>query len=557
MGDVYPIGQTCQYMIDRAARHRRAGRYDQSMLLLSRARNQFGSSELLEYESARTYDEMGCEDEACRHYLRVVLADGKYKPQALFHLALTAVQQADICRAVSYFEAFCASSREGISPDSAELLQKQLVHAVKQPVHASRRQRARALELRAVRLLHAGKLHASRRTVEHALRLHQSASAYALKACCHLLHGDGASAQDAAEKALRIRPGYIQARCILVDAYMLNGKQKLAKETLIHAAACARSSDTILNIAIECAKYGYDKLTLVLTKRLIKRDPYHIRALAMRACALTNTRCLKTAKKLFGRLCTLLPDNGVYCAYYQMLKAGGVPEERLTLAQEVTREIAVKRCLALISMIHEDPDELRGDPARLPEAVQLSDWALHSVLPGADVTTIAIIILNVLNTAQTRQVLMDALTDARLDDGLKQSILHAWIAYQHEVPIYADLDGEFVRLAAGASMPAIDGSERCQDVVQQAAASLFRIYPDAPQVLLHVWTAYLQRYGPAKGGAKSACAAALEYAYHLGSGRCVDMHPIARKHNASSRLAMLYVRRMLRIKNSIHVNAEE
>lgn len=43
-------------------------------------------------ELARVYDEMGCEEEAARAYLRVMRMGGRHTAQALFHLALSSAQ---------------------------------------------------------------------------------------------------------------------------------------------------------------------------------------------------------------------------------------------------------------------------------------------------------------------------------------------------------------------------------------------------------------------------------------------------------------------------------
>ena len=59
MTNVVSIGATCEYLVSRAARHRRAGRYDEAMVLLTKARAQFGFDEEIELEKARIYDEMG------------------------------------------------------------------------------------------------------------------------------------------------------------------------------------------------------------------------------------------------------------------------------------------------------------------------------------------------------------------------------------------------------------------------------------------------------------------------------------------------------------------
>ena len=408
-------------------------------------------------------------------------------------------------------------------------------------------QRAALLEQRAVACLHAGKFHAAKRNIERSLRLRKTAQGFALKACCHLIKGEGDRAAVAAQAALSIRPRYVQAHCLYADAYMLNNQQEQARKILIHAAIRAKSTDALMNIAIECAKYGYDKLTLILTGRILKREPYHARALAMRACALYNRGCKSGAKRLFGRLCALFPENSVYAGYFQALEEGRLSEERLSLAQDVTQSLAMDRCMRLLSMINEDPDEIRHNSSYIAEACRLANWAMHSEMAGANVTMIALIVLSVLKIPQTQQVLSDALVDARLDDGLKRSILQVYSAQGEALPEYADLDGRFVRLAAGASMPLIKGAQECQIVVQRAAESLIRAYPNAAKELLALWMAYLKKYGSVKKKRIPACAAALEYAFHQRAGRSVDIRIFSGKAGVSKRLIMFYVRRLKRI----------
>lgn len=68
------------------------------MALLGKTREQYGTSEALERELAQTYEELGCEDEAARAYLRVARMNGEYRADALFQLALSP-HSARICLA--------------------------------------------------------------------------------------------------------------------------------------------------------------------------------------------------------------------------------------------------------------------------------------------------------------------------------------------------------------------------------------------------------------------------------------------------------------------------
>jgi len=104
MTNVVSIGTSCEFLLSRAARHRRAGRYDEAMVLLTKARTQFGSTEEIELETARVYDEIGCEEEAAKRYFRIVRADGVHRGEALFSLALASAQRADVNRAATNFQ---------------------------------------------------------------------------------------------------------------------------------------------------------------------------------------------------------------------------------------------------------------------------------------------------------------------------------------------------------------------------------------------------------------------------------------------------------------------
>lgn len=552
MGEIYPIEQTSEYLVARAARHRRTGRFDRAMMLLSKAKSRYHDDEAVEYELARTYDEMECEDEACRAYLRVVRIAGVYRARALFQLTLSSMEHADLERSISYFEALCASDRAGVAPEAMELLKRQLLQVAYTPKIRTRWQLAKALEQRAVRCLNSGKVFGARRNIEHSLALRETARGYVLEACCHLLGGNGEEARRAAESALRQAPGYIQALCVLADAQMMIGDTEQARRTLCHAAFRARSSDALQSVAIECAKCGLDELTLILTKRLLGREPFHVRALALRACAFANLSCMKTAGKYFARIDTLMPQNEVYGAYYHMTKAGWTPNARLVMAQDIPEEEAVERCLQLVTLLHADPDEVRADHDRVHEICRVAGWALHSEMAGANVKLIAVILLSVINTEETRRILFDLLTEPRFDDELKRCVLRALMAHSEEIPVYADLGGRFVRLAAGAATTVVQGAEGCQEAVQRAVSALLPVYADAAQPLLDMWVAYLNRYGAPEGRMVNACAAALEYAYHLRAGRRVRMDRIARKAGVSTRLVRLCVRRILRANVETH-----
>lgn len=557
MGEIFLIGQSCSYLLTRAARHRRAGRFDQAMALLSKAQSQFREDEAVEYETARTYDEMGCDEEAVASYLRVVRMQGEHQARALFHLTLTSMQTADLERAISYFEALCASECSGVPPETVQMIKRQLLQIAKRPAPKTRAQWAKRLEQRAVERMHAGKIIAAKRAIDRSLSLRESAQGQLLKACCHLMTGQSKEAIAAANRALALRPGYINALCVLADAHLMDDDVLTARRILAQAACRAQSSDALLTIAIECAKCGVDELTLVLTKRLLKREPFHLRALALRACAFANIGCIAAAKQHFARLSALVPKNTVYPAYLHALDEGNAFSERLIMAQDVMPDEAMSRCMRMVSLLHEDPDAVRADQETVSEISRLCAWALHSEMAGENITMIAIILLSVVNTDETRRVLFDALTDPRLDENCKRSVLQAVCAHCEQRPAYVDLCGRFERLAAGAATTIMCGAQKCQSVVQRGASRLMPLYPDAAQTLLEMWVAYLNRYGAAKGRMADACAAALEYAYHIRAGRTVRMDPIARRAGVSRRLALLCARRILRAERMEKENTDE
>ena len=134
MTKVVSMARTSEYWISRARKHRLAGRYDEAMALLAKTREQYGTGEALERELAQTYDELGCEEEAARAYLRVARMNGEYRAEALFQLALVGrAARGAACAAASYFEQLEASDRRHVSPDSVALLGQQLRQALETP----------------------------------------------------------------------------------------------------------------------------------------------------------------------------------------------------------------------------------------------------------------------------------------------------------------------------------------------------------------------------------------------------------------------------------------
>ena len=215
------------------------------------------------------------------------------------------------------------------------------------------------------------------------------------------------------------------------------------------------------------------------------------------------------------------------------------------MAQDVTVQEAMDRSLELLALLNDEPSKLRTDESALERVSRCAKWAIRSSLTGAKIRMIAVIILAALDTPQTREVLFDALVDPTIDDQFKLSILQAISAHCDQAPIYADLEGRFVRLAAGACVSIGGEKDACQHVIQRSANALMHRYPDAPAILLELWTAYLLEYGAVSGRKSAACSAALEYAYHLKKGQRVSGERIAQRYGISRRLMRLCVRRML------------
>ena len=540
MTKVVSMARTSEYWISRARKHRLAGRYDEAMALLAKTREQYGTGEALERELAQTYDEMGCEEEAARAYLRVARMKGEYRAEALFQLALSAAQRAELMRAASYFEQFEKSDRRHVSPDLVALLGQQLRQALEKPAPQTRRERAKMLERRAVERLQEGRVYAARRTMLHAIDLWENAQRLTLLACCELILGRLDEAQTHAEQAHALAPARVQTLCVLIDVLYTAGKMEQARRMLHIAVLRAQSVDERLNVAVESAKHGEDSLTLRLTRSLLRRDPYCMRGMMLRGCALMNLRRFDEAKRVFGRLCVLLPENTVCQAYYAMARNEQPPEGRLTLGLDVPPEEAVNRAVRIISAMAETP--LQGTR----ELYELSAWALRSAIAGTNAALLALMLMSALETPEALDVLLDALTDPQVSDGVKRAILQALTASRGFQPYDVDIGGRYVRLAASALSGRTMDGEAARTVVQAACDALAPDFPQAPKMLLPMYIAFLEQNGVPKRREQPAYAAALEYLFHRLSGRKVGLNRIAAKYGVSPRLCRTKANRILR-----------
>ena len=548
MSNVITISRTRDYLVSRAAKHRRAGRYDEAMALLWKARTQFGIQEDIEMESARVYSEMGCDEEAGRAYLRVVRLGGTHKAAALFELSLLSAQRGGLDRAVSYFEHFLAcETRTEVPEETASALGRQLLDELDRPSTRSRKARARMLEQRAAVRLQEGKTAAAQHLMKHSLRLHETARGYTMLACCHLIRMQLPEAVEAASRAHRMAPGRVQTLCVLSDAYAAMGEDGLSRRAMYLAAMRAREPDDLFSVAMESAKHGDDTLTMRMTKRLLAREPYHTHGMKLRACALINLGRMKEASRLFGRLCGLLPENTVCEFFYKLSREGKAPAERFSLGVDVTHEEGVSRAAELISKLYVSPDEICAQPVSLERVCRLCDWAIHSPMAGAHTKTVALILMTAIPADEARMVLLDALTDPQLADGVKLNILQVLTARDGFRPYCVDVGGRLVHLAAGGISTQPQSCSRANSqVVQRASDALSEAYPDAPQRVLDMFLRYLAVYPQPKGQEADACAAALEALYHRQAGRHVDEREIAERNGISKRLLNRMLRRFER-----------
>ena len=546
MSNVVSMGQPCEFLLARAAKHRRAGRYDEAMTLLSRAREQFGCREDIELEVAYVYEAIGCDEEARRAYLRVFRFQGDHQATALYHLALLSASQTDFTRAASYYQRLAVLKKNTqISRDSIEELGSQLASEVKKTCSSGRRARVRALEKRAVACLQAGKPAAAERNMRHALLLHPSAQRFTLLACCLMLREKYGEAIKYAKIAHEISPSRVQTICVLADACASDGRHDEARRWVYLAVMRAVNLDDLLAAAAESAKLGEDRLSLRLTKIILKRESFQIRAMMMRACALTNLGRLKEANRLFGRLSGLMPDDMISETYYRMTKEGIRPRERLSLGLDLAPQEGSESAKELLSLLYEDPETIRGDKAALVRICRQCSWAIRSPMAGGHIKTVVLILLSALETEETQRILLDALVDPLVPDSFKAGVLQVMTSKHGFKPYDVDFGGKLVRLAAGCvSSKPVRSTEMNQRIVQRVSDALSPDYPDAPSVLLPVYLAYADRYGTPKKKHEQVLAAALEYVYHLKRETGIRLNLITGRYCVSRRLCAVFVRRL-------------
>lgn len=546
MSNIVSMDKSCDYLVQRASVRRKKGNYDEAMTLLVKAKDQYGLCEAIEIEMARVYELIGCEDEATRAYLRAARLGGPYKAEALFQLALSSAQRGDYQRAQSYYEMFHASDRQGISEEYDRLLGEQLRRTSEQPHVVTRKGRAKALCQRGVMHIHAGKTVAARRCLEHALKLHQNAKTYTLLACCALLDGNSEKAIEHAKAAQSHAKGNIQPLLVLADAYAQLGKPQAARRALRLAAACAKDADDLSAAVIESAKRQDDWLTMRLTRRMLKMDPFDTRAMMIRGCALMNQGKMKAAARLFGRVCVLMPDNTISEALYHMARNEQQPCERLTLGMEVPYDEGVARASQLVAALYMSQEDLCSDPVRERMLCRYAEWAFRSQLAGDQVSVIALLVLRLMDSARSRNIIEDALTDPLVDDDLKYKMLQIVMECETFKPWRVDIGGRLVRFAAGGTTKRQCDHPLCRDIVQTAADRLSS-FKDAPGKLLDLWLNYLDQFGVPRRKDAACCCAALEYVYHLKCGRMVPLESIVTDSAVSQRRCRLFIRRLMRL----------
>ena len=546
MTNVISIHCTCDYLVKRAAKHRRGGRYDEAMALLWKARNQFGPQEDVLWEMAKVYDEIGCDEAAERAYLRLVRIRKKYRAESLFYLSLSSAQRGDFQRAASYFEAFQQEADHGeITDEMSEIFACQLIH---ENGHSqkklSAKKRAKVLEKRAAASLQAGKVIAAQRALEHALRLNPSASRYTMLACCHLLRNRFDEAVSSAKLAHKKCPSDVQAMCVLADAYIASGQHQKAINAINFASILANKTDDLLAVCIESAKVGCDSLTLQITQRMLRIEPYHTRAMMLRACAYINRGNWKSAEHLLARLCGLLPENSICESYYRLVRDQHHFEERLSIGADVVREEGIERAAELIKLLYADPKEIDEDDSLCMKVCRLSDWAFFSPMAGPSTKMAALAVLAGLQSVEAKEVLLDLLLSPHLSDSLKLSALQVLTAKDGFYPYDVDMNGRLVRLAAGGvSTETVRSREANSRIVQCVADRLENKDAGAAQMLLDMYLAYVNVYGQPDKKHEKPCAAALEYWYMSSKERTVDAHRIAASYGVSTRIMHVYLQR--------------
>ena len=549
MTNVVSMNCTCNYLAERAARHRRAGRYDEAMALLGKARNQFGLSDAVLIEMAYVYDEIGCEDEAMHAYLRLVRLNGKHKPYALYRLTIFSAQHGDIQRARSYLEhllRFRNQDMELVSRDMISELEQHFQQEIEKSCSFNPQKRAKVLEKHAAQSLQAGKTAAAQRAIEHALRFHPTARRYTLLACCQLIRMRFEDALASAKKAHELSPGNVQSLCVLADAYIACGQSAAACRIIYVAASRARQIDDLLSVAVESAKAGEDALTLLLTGRILRISPYHTRAMMLRACAHINKQEYAAAKRLLGRLRGLLPEDSVCESYYRAVCAGKSFSERLTLGLDVTREEGVSRASELVSMLYKSPKEIDEDQRLCQHLGRIASWAFHSPMAGSATKMVALALLASLQSGEAKNVLLDLLLDPLIADSMKLHVLQILTAQSGFYPYEVDMGGQLVRLAAGGvSNTPVAADKANSEIVQRVSDALSKRAPGSSKVLLEAFLAYLNTFGLPDSRHRDACAAALEHWYMLHTGKPVQDDRSARRYGVSVRIMRIYVRRFL------------
>ena len=548
MSNVVSIRCTCDYLVKKASRHRRAGRYDEAMALLWKARNQFGNSEDVLIETAQIYDEIGCEEDAVRTYLRLVRLGGKYRAQALFQLSIYSAQHGDLKCAESYFDQLCQMKNQRvsdmISDEMLAALKQQLQQEVTQSYALNPRNRAKALEKHASACLMAGKARAAQRAMEHALRLRTTAHGYTMLACCQLLRMKFEDAQRSAEIAHNMSPGDVQTICVLADAYLACGNMNAARRMVYIAALRAKTVDALLSAAVESAKLGEDALTILLTGRILKAEPFHTRAMMIRACAHTNLHEYQSAKRLFARLYRLLPENSVCESYFKLLKANDSISERLTLGLDVTREEGIGRASELVSALYLDPKSIDEDRSRCIHLCRLADWAFRSPMAGSATKTVALLLMASLESQEAQNVLLDLMLDSSVADATKLHVLQVLTAKHGFHPYEVNMGGKLVRLAAGGiSDTPVYSSQANTKVVQRVADALEIKSSHASDMLLKAFLDYLNIYGHPDSRHESVCSAALECWYLISNGFPLQEKQVAARYGVSVRNMRLYLRR--------------
>ncbi len=549
MSNVFSLTQPCEYMIGKAMRHRMAGRFGEAMVLLTRAKDEYGMRAEIEQEMALVYEAIGCDAEAAACYRRIVRMGGEAKSLALFELSVISLRSADITRAQAYFEQFAAMGHSTVAPEIAGQVYEQIEHEINRPAPVSLRGRAKARERHAAQCLHAGRLYAADRALSHAIRLWPSAQGFTLQACAKLLAGEDHEAVVCAETAHELSPGRVQTICVLSDALAAVGDGAGARRMLHIAALRAKAPDDLFGAAMESAKRGEDGLTLLLTRRLLKLEPYHTQGMMLRACALINTGETKKARRLLGRLCRLMPENTICEALYRMAGNGELEGERLSLGVDVPRKEAAARVAEMVSALYDGPADAANDRDRERRLCRICSWALRSPAAMEQAATLALLVLSGMDTDAARSAMMDALTDPMIADGIKMGILQLLTAKEGMQPFDVDIGGKPVRLLAGGvvSQQASQTQQQAgRQVVQRASDAIASRFPDAPQTMLSIFIRYLAVYGAPEGRLADACVTALKYSYYKKSNIPVSLTVLTREDGVSKRLCRLCLRRFER-----------